>query len=305
MSLKGTFPVLPTLFDDTGAVSERDFDAVIEFAIECGVDGVVFPGTASEVAFLTAEERARLVARLGKRIDGRVPFVCGASDPDPALARERAREGAEAGASAAMVMAPKSAGDVDGLVAFYGVVAEAPIPIMIQNAPPPHGAGLKPEDVAKVVARVPAIRYAKEETLPCGQNLTRLKAAAGPGLEAIFGGAGGRYITDELARGAAGTVPAVELADVHTALVHAFQAGDEPRARALFAASLPLLNFQAVFRMHMTKFVLKERGIITHTKVRAPDVGMDAGDVAELEKLLAEAVEANLFTVRPPMKVPA
>ena len=41
----------------------------------------------------------------------------------------------------------------------------------------------------------------------------------------IFGGAGGRYLTDELARGAAGTMPACELAEMHVAMLAAHRAG--------------------------------------------------------------------------------
>ncbi len=302
MTLRGAFPVLPTLFTAEGSVDRRDFEAVIEFALECGVDGVVYPGTASEVSTLSAQERTELTALLGRRLDGRVPFVCGATHADPETALAHARRGAEAGAAAAMVMAPAGR-DQDELVAYFQTVAQAPIPLMLQNAPPPFGAGLKPDIAAYIVERVPQIRFAKEETMPCGQNLSRLMAACGDRLEALFGGAGGRYITDELARGAAGTVPAVELADVHVALVKAHFAGDVAQARRLFAASLPLLNLQAVFRTHMTKFTLAARGIIRSTAVRAPDPAMDEGDRAELTKLLAEA--APLFAIRPPLKVAA
>lgn len=302
MRLAGCFPVLPTLFDDRDRVDAADMEAVIAFVLECGVDGVVFPGTASEVGSLTDAERAELTALVGRAVAGRVPFVCGASHPDPAVALEHARRGSDAGAAAAMVMAPAGR-DHAALVGYFEEVGRAPIPLMIQNAPAPFGAGLSPEAVAAIVAAVPAIRTAKEETLPCGQNLSRLMAAAGDRLDGVFGGAGGRYLTDELARGAAGTVPAAELSDVHAALIHAHFAGDVARARHLFARSLPLLNFQAVFRMHMTKFVLAARGVIRHTRVRASGPAMDAGDRAELLRLLDEA--RDLFAIHPPLKAAA
>jgi dihydrodipicolinate synthase/N-acetylneuraminate lyase len=47
---------------------------------------------------------------------------------------------------------------------------------MLQNQPKPIGAGLTPEEVAEVANAVPEIRYVKEETAPCGQHLTRIKA---------------------------------------------------------------------------------------------------------------------------------
>lgn len=298
MSLRGAFPVLPTLFEDTDRPAIRDFESAIDFALACGVDGVVYPGTASEVATLSDEERAMLTALVGRRLNGRVPFVCGATHRDPRVALAHAKRGADAGAAAAMAMAPDGLSTAE-LIAYFRTVGDAPIPIMLQNAPRPYGAGLAPEQAAEIVAAVPAIRFAKEETLPCGQNLSRLAAAAGDRLDAVFGGAGGRYITDELARGAAGTVPALELADVHVRLVRAHFAGDTREARRLFAASLPLLNLQAVFRTHMTKFVLACRGVIKNTRVRAADPPLDDQDRAELSLLLEEA--APLFAIHPPM----
>ena len=117
-------------------------------------------------------------------------------------------------------------------------------------------------------------------------------AATGAGAGAtgsIFGGAGGRYVTDELARGAAGTMPASELADIHAQMIHAWQAGDVATTRKLYNVSLPLLNFQAIFRMHMTKEVLRRRGVIKHTFVRGKGPKFDEGDRAELALLLADA----------------
>lgn len=290
-TLAGAFPVLPTLFRDDGAVDEADFLSVIDFAIESGVDGVVYPGVASEVDTLTPEERRSQVALLAKHIGGRIPIIIGASDPDPAASARHIAQAAEIGAAAAMVMAPLHLGnDIAAQTAYFKAVsAGAGVPIMLQNQPKPIGAGLTPEEVAAVANAVPEIRYIKEETAPCGQHLTRIKAAANGSVEAIFGGAGGRYVTDELARGAAGTMPASELSDIHAALVHAWQAGDVATARKLYNVSLPLLNFQAIFRMHMTKAVLQKRGVIKNIFVRGKGPRFDDGDRAELALLLAEA----------------
>ncbi len=190
------------------------------YAIEAGADGVVFPGVASEFDFLTAEERTRALEVVAETVAGRLPIVVGASAPTAGEAGALAREGAARGAAAAMVMAPAAVGSEAGaLVRFFeAVVAEAGIPIVLQNAPPPVGAGLPVETTLEVAARVPGIRFVKEETLPCGQRITRLIEGAPSTLEGVIGGAGGRYIVDELNRGAAGTMPAAELTEAHVAL---------------------------------------------------------------------------------------
>ena len=291
ISLAGSFRVLPTPFRDDSSIDEADFLAVIDFAIKAGSDGVVYPGVASEVETLTAEERTQQVRLLAERIAGRIPIIVGASDPNPAEARKHITLAAEIGAGAAMVIAPFSIGnDVAAQIAYFTeVAAGANVPIMLQNQPKPIGAGLTPEEAAAIANAVPAVQYIKEETPPCGQHLTRMQAVLDGSVKAIFGGAGGRYVTDELARGAAGTMPASELADIHAALVHAWQAGHTATARKLYSASLPLLNFQAVFRMHMAKEVLRRRGVIRNVFVRGKGPKLDAGDRRELDLLLAAA----------------
>ena len=54
-------------------------------------------------------------------------------------------------------------------------------------------------------------------------------------------------------------------------------AGNIGEARRLYSASLPLLNFQAVFRMHMTKEVLRRRGVIPNGLVRWTQYGTRRG----------------------------
>lgn len=296
--IAGCLPVLCTPFDDNGAVSEPDFDRLIDFVSDCGADGCVYPGVASEVDTLTQEERARMVLRLGRRLGGGLPFVVGASAQSVDEAVTHIRAGAEAGASAAMVMAPAQMGqDIDALQDYFDrIAARSDLPIMLQNAPAPIGAGLAPEDIARIASAVDGISWVKEETMPCGQNLTRIRAAAGDGIRGVFGGAGGRYITDELARGSLGTLPAAELSDLHARLLASWHAGDETEARRLFMVSMPLLNFQAVFRMHMTKEVLRLRGVLRHTHVRGAGPRMDAGDLAELCALLDQlSPELSLY----------
>jgi 4-hydroxy-tetrahydrodipicolinate synthase len=299
--LRGVFPVLPTPFTPGNEVDPAALTRVLEFVLASGADGVVYPGMASEVETLGAEERRDMVAIVGKELRGRAAFVVGASAADPAEAAARAAEGSKAGASAAMIMAPAAlGGDVAKHIAFYAdVAARCPIPIMLQNAPAPMGAGLKPESVAEVALGVPAIRYVKEETLPCGQNVTRILAATGGKLDGVFGGAGARYLMDELARGAAGTMPASELADLHVAIARAHGKGDAKRARALYSRTLPLLLFQQTFRVRMTKEVLRARGLLESAQARAAGPTLDQGDRAELAALIDEAADIVSVKVRP------
>lgn len=295
-TINGAFPVLPTIFTDQGAVDEAGVCAVTDWAIACGVDGVVFPGLASEYDHLTLDERLHLIALIGARAAGRAAFVCGGGGKNDEESEAVLVAAARAGASAAMVVTPgRYADDMNGLASFYRrLSAAADVPIMLQNAPMPMGLGLAPAAVLDIARAAPGIRYVKEETVPCGQRITALRERGEDLLDGVFGGAGGRYITDELARGAIGTMPAVEIADLHVQLVAAHRAGDWTRVRWLFERTLPLLNMQAVYRWRLTKEVLRRRGLIASAFVRAPGPVLDKHDLRELDELLESL--ADLLT---------
>ncbi len=294
-SLEGVFPVLPTPFDERGAPDEAGLRGLVRYLLRCGVDGVTYPGVASEVAELAHDERVRLTTIVLDEVAGRRPVIAGASSRDPRATVELARLAADGGAAAVMIAAPADRPGLAAQVEFFrAVAAQAPVAIMLQNVPPPAGAGLDPAVVLDLVRAVPAIRYVKEETLPSGQRLTALREGAPATLSGVFGGAGGRYITDELRRGAAGTMPAIELAEVHVALFAAHRAGDEQRVRQLFTRMLPVLNTQAVFRWALTKYVLQRRGLIACSLQRAAGPRLDALDRADVDAFLDDIADLLL-----------
>lgn len=287
--LGGVLPVLPAIFDHSGEVDEAGMKNVLDYIIECGADGVVFPGLASEYEQLIPEERDHLVTKVGEWCAGRCLFVAGASSPSAEQSTRYAVAGAQAGAQAAMIMTPRDVGDdVEAMVAFYHEVGDkSGLSIMLQNAPAPMGVGLSVEKTAEIAGRVGSITSIKEETAPCGQRITQLLELSKGGVDGVFGGAGGRAIIDEMLRGAAGTVPACEITEIHVAMVQALKTGQEQRARDLFDRSLPLLSVQAVFRWRLTKAVLKMRGLIQSEYTRAPGPELDEQDRAEVYALMS------------------
>ena len=203
--IAGVFPVLPTPFDDTGAADAPALRTLVRYLLACGVDGITYPGVASEVGKLSVAERLELTGVVQGEVAGRVPVIAGVSSGDPATTIALAQSAVAGGCTALMVAAPPDRPTAQAQIAYFSAVAAA-VPgatLMLQNVPPPVGAGLDPAVLIDVLAAVPAIRYIKEETLPSGQRLTALLAGAPGSLAGVFGGAGGRYITDELRRGAA------------------------------------------------------------------------------------------------------
>lgn len=288
-ALAGVLPILPTIFTDRGAIDEAGTRRVLEYVVDAGASGIVFPGLASEYDTLSKEERLHMTAQVGQWVDGRIDFVVGASAATTQDAAAYAQAGARAGAAAAMILTPHAmANDLASMAAFFrDVHADAGIAIMLQNAPAPMGIGLALDRVAVLAREVDGIRYVKEEAPPSGQRITELSELAGDALDAVFGGAGARYVIDELTRGARGTMPACEITELHVAMYDHFVAGRTGQARDLFERTLPLLNMQAIFRWRLTKAVLQRRGLIDSAHVRASGAKLDRYDLVELDALLA------------------
>jgi len=271
--IKGILPVIPTLFTDDDTVDPGALRSVVRFALDAGAHGIVFPGVASEYNFLSDEERGGLMSVVFDEVGGRVPIIGGASASTSEEAIVAGQHAKDHGINHLMIMAPSKLGrDVDAHREFFArITAElTDVEVILQNAPSPIGAGLNADAIASLVEANPAITYTKEETLPSGPVITALRAKEIPQLKGVLGGGGARYIIDELNRGALGALPAVELTDLHVAIYEAHTAGDFERARELYRYSLPLLGCQMIYRMRLTKYVLKQRGITDRQHVRAP-----------------------------------
>jgi len=291
--LHGIVPILPSIFHADGSLDREGFARVVRYVLGAGAHGVAFPALASEFYALSDDERVALTEVVVHEVGGAVPVVGTATAASPQAALALAQRVAAAGVDALMVMPPYVVRDPAPAVAalFERIAAAVDVPLVIQNAPPPLGSAFGTDVVKGLLRRVPAVRYVKEENTPGGQRITQILTDPPPSLAGVFGGAGGRYIMDELARGAIGAMPACELTEVHVRIYERFRAGDVAGARALYDRTLPLLTFQAVFRMDMTKEVLRRRGLIGAAHVRVGAVPLDSGDHAELDALLAGAAD--------------
>ncbi|UXT43855.1 dihydrodipicolinate synthase family protein [Agrobacterium leguminum] len=289
--LKGILPVLPTPFLADGGIDEAGMKRLVVFALDKGVDGVVFPGFASEVEALNAAERATLLKIVVDAVAGRVPVVAGASAADWREVVEHGRAASALGVRHLMVQPPKSVGtDAPALIEFLGRIVEAlpEVEIILQNAPAPRGSDLSPQAIVEIVRALPQVTYVKEETLPAGPAISHIIAHAPSTLKGVIGGGGARYILDEYARGATAAMPALEIAEEHVAIDRALVAGRQEEARRIYVRTLPLLVLQAVYRMRLTKYVLARRGVIEGVGVRAPTPELDAAAIADIDANLVE-----------------
>ncbi len=289
--MKGILPVLPTPFTGSGSIDTAAMPAVVDFALNAGASGVVYPGFASEVSELDRDERAELLQAVVNRVAGEVRIVAGASARSAAEVVEHGRYAISLGVRDLMVQPPvEIGGDLEGLLAFFGEIANG-LPearFILQNAPAPRGADLAPKTICAIARWFACISHVKEETLPSGPAISAMLTLRPPTLKGVIGGGGARYIVDEYQRGVQAANPALELVDLHVAFDNAWRVKRFAEAKQIYNSTLPLLMLQAIYRMRLTKHVLVRRGVLEHAGVRAQLPELDEIALAEIDSNLVD-----------------
>ncbi len=187
-------------------------------------------------------------------------------------------------------MAPDRCDQATAIEMFRRLAEAYDGPIMVQNAD--RYAPLRGEQIAALVDEIPQIEYIKEERQPCPKHIAEVAQLVGDKVKCIFGGAAGKFLPDELRRGANGNMPACELADVLAKVAELWWAGQEDEARALHRRLLPLLNLES---HPLMRYILKRRGVFTTVVERAP-AGVQALDDEDKNEIsiLLKAIEADI-----------
>jgi dihydrodipicolinate synthase/N-acetylneuraminate lyase len=286
---RGVFAVLCTPFHEDGTLDLRSLAREVEYCVESGVGGLVSGVVASEGWTLTEAERRTVTAEVVRQAAAAVPVVAGISAGSAAASVVLLDEAQAAGADAAIaVPAPSQAGIPSDIEGYYQALSDrTSVPVFIQNHEPPQGTRLAADRVARLVNTLPHVDWVKEETSPPGPAISRELELCGPKLRGIMGGLAGRYLFEEHARGACGTMPACEAADAHALIWKDLDAGDQETARRRFEQLLPLLNLESK-TLALPKTVLAWRGVFesdyARTSMGSP---LDKFDRAELAAVLA------------------
>jgi len=301
--MRGIFAIPQTPFKRSEKgyleLDEESLRREINFCIEAGAHGIVMPVLASEFPVLCEDERKRIAEIVVNETKGRIPTVIGVAGVNTRIAVDLSKHAQEVGSAAVIAMPPYvSKLSFEQIYEYYKAISDAVnIPVFIQNAGTPFGTALAPSFVAKLVKEIRNVKYVKEETPPEGHSITAVLENCGEDVMGVFGGAGGRYLIEELKRGAAGNMPACGFTDILVEIYNFYSRGDEEGARELHREFLPLLNL-TVGEGAIMKEVLRRRGVLRTTYSRILQPKLDKYDLAELEMNL-RAVERH-FKVYPP-----
>lgn len=288
--MKGVFGLLPTPYTEDLEIHIPDLRAVADFCCRSGQHGIVWPVMVGEFYFLGEEERIRALDAVLEEINGRLPLMFGCSGVSVPQVLLFARAAQKAGADAVIAMAPARTDASVAMDMFRRMADAFDGPIVLQNAA--TYAPLNGEQIARLIEQVPQIEYVKEERPPGPKHIAEVHRLVGHKVKTIFGGAAGKFLPDELRRGANGCMPACELADVLAKIMELWWDGREEDARALHRRLLPLINLETHPFM---RYILKRRGVFTSLVERAPAgvLALDEEDKREIDTLL-EAIKDDI-----------
>ncbi|MEJ2600159.1 MAG: dihydrodipicolinate synthase family protein [Anaerolineales bacterium] len=138
--LSGIYPPIPTPFNPDETIAFDRLESNLEQWLGQPLDGVVMPGSNSEAAFLSEDERVAIWETCARQMRGGAKrLIAGTGAESTAAAIRLTVKAAELGAQAALVLPPyyyKPALTPEVLIAHYRALADAsPIPLLVYNVP--------------------------------------------------------------------------------------------------------------------------------------------------------------------------
>lgn len=289
---RGVFVIAVTPFTPDGLIDMESCDRMVDFYLDAGATGLTVLGMMGEAPKLTVEESRDVVARILKRVAGRVPVVVGVSASGFAQIDTLTRMVMDLGAAGVMVAPPGLLRTDDQICGYYMQVGDllGDTPFVLQDFPLVTGVQISAGVIARIMNDLPTCVCLKHEDWPGLDKITALRSEGTLKRRvSILCGNGGLFLPEEMERGADGAMTGFAYPEMMVSVVHEFGKGDMARARDLFDAYLPLARFeqQPGMGLAIRKYALARRGVIAHDTLRRPGSTLSAKSRAEVDCLIA------------------
>jgi dihydrodipicolinate synthase/N-acetylneuraminate lyase len=272
---KGVFPVVPTVFTETGALDLDSQKRCVDFMIDAGSNGLCILANFSEQFVLSDDEREVLTKTILAHVAGRVPVIVTTTHFSTQVCAERSRRAQDLGAAMVMVMPPYHGATFrvpeEQIYAFYAGVSQAiDLPIMIQDAPA-SGTVLSAAFLARMAKEIEQVSYFKIETAGAASKLRELIRLGGDAVEGPWDGEEAITLMPDLDAGATGAMTGGAFPDGIRQIVDAYSAGKREEAVAAYQRWLPLINYEnRQCGLLAAKSLMKEGGVIACEAPRHP-----------------------------------
>ena len=160
----GSMVALVTPFKE-GKVDWQSLEALVDFHIQNGTNGIVPCGTTGESATLDHKEHHEVIERVTKAVNKRIPVIAGTGSNSTTEAVALTKEAEKAGADGALMISPYyNRPTQEGIYQHYKKVAsQVGIPIIVYNIPGRTGSKIEPETLARL-AEIKNVAGVKEAT---------------------------------------------------------------------------------------------------------------------------------------------
>ncbi len=276
---KGIVPVLQTPFDREGRIDFESLKRLVTDALRAGASGLLAPAVASEVGYLSADEREQLIRFTAAATKRRIPFVVGASSDAAAECAGFARLAEDVEATAYLLTVPEALYNTPEAVPgfFKAVASQSHLPLIIQDLQW-HGPGLSLADLRILRQAIPTLAGLKIETVPSGPKYSQVRTEFGDEFY-ICGGWAVLQMIEALDRGVDAMVPEASMVCVYAAIYRAYASGRRERAVEIFHELLPVIAFtNQEIRLSIAFFkrLLVRKGIFRTDAMRWPGFQWDA-----------------------------
>jgi 4-hydroxy-tetrahydrodipicolinate synthase len=282
-ALRGVITAMITPFDEAGGLDEEAARRLARHLVEHGSHGLVVSGTTGESPTLSTDETLALLRAVRQEVGEEAALICGTGSNDTRHAAELTRAVAEAGADAALVVAPYyNKPNRAGLRAHYEAVAEAApeLPIVLYNIPSRVVVNMDPELLAELasIENVVAVKQANNDELGPVEGLAILAGNDDTFLRTLeFGGAGGILVASHL------------VGDRMREIWDAAQEADFERAREIDAELQPVDEALAVTTNPIPVKAAMEMVGLDSGRMRLPMVAADERQRAAIRPALEQA----------------
>lgn len=272
---KGVFPVVPTTFNEAGALDLESQKRCVDFMIDAGSTGLCILANFSEQFVLSDAEREVLTKTILEHVKGRVPVIVTTTHFSTQITIARSVQAQQWGASMVMVMPPYHGATIrvpeTQIYEYFARLSDAiNIPIMIQDAPV-SGTPLSVPLLARMAKEIQQVAYFKIETAGAASKLRELIRVGGDAIEGPWDGEEAITLMPDLDAGATGAMTGGAYPDGIRKIVDAYVAGRRDDAAAHYQQWLPLINYENRQGGILTaKALMKEGGVIACEAGRHP-----------------------------------
>ena len=282
----GSMVALVTPFKN-GQVDWPSLEALVDFHLQNGTNGIVPCGTTGESATLSHAEHDEVIRTVIKVVNKRVPVIAGTGSNSTDEAVRLTKEAERSGADGALMISPYyNRPTQEGIYQHYKKVAsEVGIPLIVYNIPGRTGSKIEPETLARL-SEIKNVAGVKEATGSVDQAIDVIRLC-GDRL-AVYSGEDS-LIYSIMALGGKGVISTVaNVAPKQTAqLTEACLAGKWDDARELQFQLIPLIRSLFIETNPIpVKTALALMGKCTG-ELRLPMTAMAEGNLPKLKTALS------------------